>query len=72
MNYYQWLACAILRRAVNDAKAGSLDALAWLITDGENMAELLAQNGGEIVRAFLADYREDVNKANARRAWGIR
>jgi len=64
------LAAAIIYRALRDTKAGNLEALAWLVSSGADMAELLSGAGREIVMSFCHQIAGQIERGELAAAWG--
>lgn len=66
-----WLAC--INRAKTDALAGDLSAVAWLATDGIELAETVAPESGadlailQLCRQVIAD----IDRGELRQKWSI-
>lgn len=68
---WQTLAGAILAMAKNDAAGGDLGALAWLVSDGADIADSLNPGGRAVVLRFCRRIMSRIEAGKVKRAWCV-
>jgi hypothetical protein len=65
------LAGALLQRARDDARAGDLGALAWLVVAGAPLAARLHPSGDDMVLEFARHALAAVEAGSVKAHWGV-